>query len=235
MQIAEFYERFGADGDGYRQPAEKRCHGRVVCVDCPRDHMAPPLLALRLPSHIRLHRARFPNHAIRFWCWTCYEFHPESEDPMTQEYAAVEVALGVCAQDGNVWAVTPDRQNCILCGRPPDRFIPLDAPADVGDQAGDLPTDDGRPLAGVTSFWADCPRCGTYLEAKISPDSFTLVVANAAATTSEAPATVSAGDPSLAEVAGAEHTASLAEPAPGALTESAEAPGDDDQAEAVTA
>jgi len=217
MQVAQFFQRFGADGNGYRNPGEPRCHGRIVCVDCPRDNHAPPLLAFRLPFHIRLHRERFPCHAIRFWCWTHYAFEPEGDDLLVLDTSAPAPAIGVCNKDGNIWAVNADRRLCLICGRPPDYMIPLEESGASPAEA--MGSGDAQPAApaSILIYPVSCPECGAQLNAEITPDNISLISLqpsqgspeSAAADTPNAAAANSGGDD--------QHTASQAEPPAGVL------------------
>ena len=224
MQIAEFFQRFGANGDGYRQTAADRCHGRVVCVDCPRDNHAPPLLPLRLSVHVRLHRERFTNHAIRFWCWTHYEFHPESEDPLTQEETAGAVGLGACNRDNNVWLVNAGREKCLLCGREPDFYIPLEAPGAPSAAAAVADTPEPADYIQAAPVPVRCPACDAALVADITPDNILLRLAGGVAATVDLAGGAVPPSPSAVTPAGEPHTASMAEPMPAALA--ADSPAD---------
>jgi hypothetical protein len=232
MQVAQFFQRFGTDGNGYRNPGEPRCHGRIVCVDCPRDNQTPPLLAFRLPVHIRLHRERFPTHAIRFWCWTHYAFEPEGDDLLVIDTSVPAPAIGVCNKDGNIWAVNADRRLCLICGRPPDYTVSLEVPGGAPDGPGGVDGTAAPTPASTVGYPLACPLCQGQLVADITPDSISLrsvqpdagLLESAAA---DAPPSAAA-NPSPDD----QHTASQAEPPAGAL---ADAPPAETPAEAPSA
>jgi len=136
---------------------------------------------------------------------------------LTLEPATVAPAIGVCNQDGNVWAVNESRRNCLFCGRPPDYMIPLESAGD--DQPGSVGADAAGQSspASPTPYLVTCPECNAALDLLITPDSISLTPSHPGGSPPEPagePAPVSPAGPSNSE---GEHTASLDQPPAAAL------------------
>lgn len=81
MQSAHLVRRAAGVADRVGRGSSHWCFGRYICLNCPTDRHLPPFQPFALPIHIREHRARYPHHAICWWCWDHLQIEPEGGAP----------------------------------------------------------------------------------------------------------------------------------------------------------
>ena len=168
MQSAHLVRQAAGVADRVGRGSSRWCFGRYICLSCPRDHHLPPFLPFALPIHRREHHARYPHHAIRWWCWDHCQLEPEGGDAVTQPYPADQVSVGACLRCNAIFLVTPTNENHLICGEPATFTMPF--PVSGGAEPSVAPSADfpEAPPETRSVFPVSCPSCQRPLTLSIS-------------------------------------------------------------------
>jgi hypothetical protein len=176
VQSAHLIRRAAGVADRVGRGSSRWCFGRYICLSCPRDRHLPPFLPFALPIHRREHRARYPHHTIRWWCWDHCQIEPEGGDAVTLPYPADQVRIGACLRCNAIFLVTPTNQNHLICGEPAAYTMPFPVSGSAEPSAA-LPADFPEALPETPSvFSVSCPSCEANLDLTITEEVITLTL-----------------------------------------------------------
>lgn len=91
---------------------------------------------------------------------------------MVADTAVTVPIIAVCAKDGYLWVLGPDRDRCMVCGEPPQGVVATRV-LDGSDSAAsaEAAKDEPGALDEPAVFGAECPGCHTDLEIVATADS----------------------------------------------------------------